>query len=636
MSEKFRRTLTAGLALTMLLPTLPAALSASVQAADVKVVNLNESSVYNRSMDEIIKRYNEALPANLNASVYKSRGSNTNGNYVAAEMTDEAKKSVLKLSNYYRWLEGLSEFTAIEDSAVWDQNAKGAVLLSVTDFSHTPDKPDDMSDSFYSEAYKGTSSSSIAQNWGITMSNLLSTLRMWINDDYYTETGHRNMFFTRNGTQLAYGMFSTSNECTYSCQRVKYFGSPNPSGNSYIGNDEPAYVWPAAGYAPAEDTSKKSVWTITLNTDKLKFSSLSDLNVVVTDKAAGTSYTRNSPSKNIYYTGYWGKTISFDPPELSESSYAGKKYSVRVTGFKDGSGSNAELVYDVNFFSYTPLKNNSTIASTSVSAGTGVKLTGSAQGGTKPYYYTFQYQKEGASKWTAIGTKNSTSSTAEFKVDAGGKYTVRSIIKDSSGASASKSFKVTVTGNAGIVNNSTISASSVYAGQTVKINGAASGGTAPYYYTIQYKKPGSTVWSTKGDKNSTVSSAELKPGKSGTYTVRCIVKDSKGAVSTKNFSLTVNTAPALVNSSTISASSVKKGTAVKLTAKADGGVKPYNYTYQLKKPGSSSWINIGTKNTEETSASFKPSVEGTYAVRVILKDVTGKSDIKTFSLKVNA
>ena len=74
---------------------------------------------------------------------------------------------------------------------------------------------------------------------------------------------------------------------------------------------------------------------------------------------------------------------------------------------------------------------------------------------------------------------------------------------------------------------------------------------------IQYKKPGSTVWSTKGDKNSTVSSAELKPGKSGTYTVRCIVKDSKGAVSTKNFSLTVNTAPALVNSSTISASSVK-------------------------------------------------------------------------------
>ena len=170
MSEKFRRTLTAGLALTMLLPTLPAALSASVQAADVKAVNLNESSVYNRSMDEIIKRYNEALPANLNASVYKSRGSNTNGNYVAAEMTDEAKKSVLKLSNYYRWLEGLSEFTAIEDSAVWDH------------------KPDDMSDSFYSEAYKGTSSSSIAQNWGITMSNLLSTLRIWINDDDYTET----------------------------------------------------------------------------------------------------------------------------------------------------------------------------------------------------------------------------------------------------------------------------------------------------------------------------------------------------------------------------------------------------------------------------------------------------------------
>ncbi len=50
-------------------------------------------------------------------------------------------------------------------------NGKGAVLLSASDFSHTPTQPDDMSDEFYASAIYGTN---LPSNTGYSPSGNIS------------------------------------------------------------------------------------------------------------------------------------------------------------------------------------------------------------------------------------------------------------------------------------------------------------------------------------------------------------------------------------------------------------------------------------------------------------------------------
>ena len=184
------------------------------------------------------------------------------------------------------------------------------------------------------------------------------------------------------------------------------------------------------------------------------------------------------------------------------------------------------------------LNNTSTISGTNVNVGVKVTISGKAEGGVGPYYYTYQYSKPGTSKWITLGEKYGTAESAQFTAKLKGDYNARVLVKDSAGTIKTVSFTVT-SGGTKLVNQSTIDKTSVSSGEQVKITAKASGGSSPYTYTYEIKKPGASSWSLVGKRNTSISECTFVPTLSGKYEARVLIKDANALVVSKNFTVNV-------------------------------------------------------------------------------------------------
>ena len=177
--------------------------------------------------------------------------------------------------------------------------------------------------------------------------------------------------------------------------------------------------------------------------------------------------------------------------ELSGSYSATKigKYTVTITGMREYTGS-IHKQWNIK----STLKNNSKISATSISLGKTVTITGSATGGTTPYKYAVLYKQSAQSKWTAkqdFSTNTSVSITPATATT----YDVCVKVQDKDGTIEKKYFTVKVSNNA-LVNNSTVSATSIKLGSSVNVKCAATGGTTPYKYAVFYKQSAQSKWTT--------------------------------------------------------------------------------------------------------------------------------------------
>lgn len=321
---------------------------AGFQDITTKTYNMNDFSVYQgRTKAQIETKLKGALPTDMNETLFQSIGSAA-GTYRESILTTATRKNAVSISNYYRWLAGLTNLDNAADN-IWTRAGRGAVLLASSDFSHSPDKPSDMPDSFYQEAKEGTGNSNIAMNSYANQYKLLRSIRQFLNDTGDVVPGHRNTFFTRNATNIAYGIHDR-----YLCQTVEYTDNPNPSGTAKVGNNEMAYAWPAAGAFPSEELSPSAYWTVCLNTDKLNLSSVG-LVVTIEDQLTGEKFVRKSSATGLYVSKYWGYYICFAPPELPKGveAYAGRKYRITLSNLSDADSMSAVLTYTTDFFQYS-------------------------------------------------------------------------------------------------------------------------------------------------------------------------------------------------------------------------------------------------------------------------------------------
>ena len=303
-------------------------------------------------------------------------------------------------------------------------------------------------------------------------------------------------------------------------------------------------------------------------------------------------------------------------------------YTVRITA-KDNAGKTSAKSMTVTVSS--SLSNTSTVSATSVKTGTPVMVQGKASGGTAPYTYSYYYKKSSDTDWV---TKQANTSATSVSLSFGTAttYNIKVVVKDSKGVSVEKVFSVVVSSST-LTNSSTLSSTSVTLGDTITLTGKASGGTAPYTYKMEAKHSSSTNYSVLENFTSTTS-RKWVPQKTGTYSVRITVKDKAGKTSTKSFTVTVK-AKALTNSSTISATSISLGSSVTLTGKASGGTSPYTYKMEAKLTSEQDYTVIKAYGSTASKA-WKPEKAGTYTVRISVKDSTGKSVSKTFTITVKS
>ena len=180
---------------------------------------------------------------------------------------------------------------------------------------------------------------------------------------------------------------------------------------------------------------------------------------------------------------------------------------------KDANGIIVKKYFTVNVTA--PLANKSTINKTTITKGDSVTLKGSATGGTAPYQYAYYYKKTSDKTWKTA-KDYSTSTSVSIKPAYATTYDVCIKVKDASGKIAKKYFTVNV--KSPLANNSTISATTITKGNSVTLNGKATGGKSPYQYAYYVKHSTATGWTTIKSYDSTATKT-WKPARTGTYQV---------------------------------------------------------------------------------------------------------------------
>lgn len=329
--------------------------------------------------------------------------------------------------------------------------------------------------------------------------------------------------------------------------------------------------------------------------------------------------------KNVF-DNKWKTAQGFDSNSIINLNFnAEGMYDVCIK-VKDAYNSISKLYFAVTVENekFLPLKNNSSISSTSVKLGGKLNVTAKAEGGKGKYVYAFYYKQSNKTAWTTL-QNFAENTTVEIEPDTETVYDVCAKVKDESGTVVKKYFTFNVI-SPELVNTSKVLAESILQGETVKISATGRGGTAPYTFAVYTKLKDKTSWTTTQnfDKNSTIS---FKPTAAGEYDICVKVKDSDGEVVNKYFTLKVELNE-LKDLSTLSADKVVVGEEVTVNAAAKGGIGSYTYGVYYKQTSQSKWTTAQDFSTNAT-VTFKPTTATTYDVCIKIKDEEGTL-IKTY------
>ena len=320
-------------------------------------------------------------------------------------------------------------------------------------------------------------------------------------------------------------------------------------------------------------------------------------------------------------------------------------YKVKIIAKDCVDGLTKENIYNCNVADH--LKNNSNISKEQCFANEEVTLKGLADGGFGDYNYGFSYRFETDSEWTELPKDFEKQNVKTFKPEKTGHYQIKITAEDKAfdynystgnklekrryqSETTEKTFDLDVIPRP-LENISSVNKELISVGSRFIINGAAKNGKPPYKYTYEYKRTNKNAWVVIGDKESSELSAKLKPSSTGEFDIRVTVQDSNGQKSEKYFTVK---ASGLENTSSLKSEKILLGEYVNIIGSGESGAEPYTYNYFYRRSTNNKWIRIGTKDTSETAARFKPTAAVDYDIRVTVTDKFGMTVSKTMKVSV--
>ena len=242
----------------------------------------------------------------------------------------------------------------------------------------------------------------------------------------------------------------------------------------------------------------------------------------------------------------------------------------------------------------------------------------SVTGGTAPYS---QAITAGAVPGLSLGSNGLLSGTPTTA----GAFTFTSTVTDAVGATASRNFSITISATGPSITTTTLPNGTV--GTAYSQSLAASGGTAPYTWTVfSGALPGGLAMSSAGVISGT-------PAAAGTFTFAVQVTDSASATATRTLAIVINASAALAitTASPLPAgTNGTNGTNYSQAFAATGGTAPYSWSVASGAlPGGLSLSGAGLLSGTPTNA-------GTFNFTVQVTDAASARATNSFSLTINA
>ena len=137
-----------------------------------------------------------------------------------------------------------------------------------------------------------------------------------------------------------------------------------------------------------------------------------------------------------------------------------------------------------------------------------------------------------------MGTEFGTATYATLIPKAAADYDLKVIAKDSTGATAVRTFTATAVESLPLTNISIINRpTTLPANTTITISGRTVGGTKPVTYQFFFKRTENTKWNKLSYGNEKHTYSKFTPTKAASYNLRSVAIDADGTISEKTYTI---------------------------------------------------------------------------------------------------
>lgn len=275
----------------------------------------------------------------------------TSAPYDAGALKESVINDGVNMLKFIRFLAYVSDdiYTSAKANEL---SQHGALLIGVSEFSHTPVKPDDMSDVFYVKGFAATSTGNLAAG----VSTLAESIKRLMDDSDVSNIeriGHRRWQLLPNLKEFGVGFVTTDASYTY-YSVVKVFKDLETDIRSYN-----TVNWPSKTAFPMEFFDKYTPWSVTLNPSIYDVSKSKEIEVFIKDMKSGIIWAFDKSDKalegeyfNVETSGYGVPfCLIFRPDPSTFDGYSLETpYEVTIENLYKLDGSLVTLTYETQFF----------------------------------------------------------------------------------------------------------------------------------------------------------------------------------------------------------------------------------------------------------------------------------------------
>jgi len=315
-----------------------------------------------RTKEEIVAQWQKYYPLQWeetyegNQSVFEVVPSAT-APYTLGKVKSKHLEDGLNAVNFARYLAGLPHDVVLDKSLEKQQQAGALVNAINKNLSHTPKRPDKMSDEMYRLATQASSTSNLSMG----RLELYNTIFKGYMSDNSSQSnldtvGHRRWIINPLLKKTMFGMASSVESSG---------GSSRPYSSMYAFNQERSaseveyqYIaWPSAGYFPLEVFSPQDPWSVSLNTAIYDAKKTANVAVKVTRERDKKVWNLNKNSRNysgdlfnVDTEGYGIAYAIIFRPGYIDSYRNDDVYQIEISGLTKVDGKAATIKYSTQFF----------------------------------------------------------------------------------------------------------------------------------------------------------------------------------------------------------------------------------------------------------------------------------------------